>query len=185
MAATNERVPFRQLQCPACMHLLCWVNPRLPSYCPECGQSIIARLKAGEGILETRDAWLRIERPKRDVHESALVACEGAPSECKRPEGECGCMINQEDKAMAKPTIEPHPSLTHIRADEIAECWDGVPEELYSKLWNTIVPLQSAIPNLEDSGPYDHVGHENVASHWHHLTEDEQKLLNELAAKFD
>jgi hypothetical protein len=69
------------------------------------------------------------------------------------------------------------------RADEVAECWDGVTEELYIALWNKIVPHQKEIPNIEDSGPHDHVGHENLASHWDKLTESEQDLLNELARK--
>ncbi len=30
---------------PCCGHLLCWVNPRLPSYCPECGKCMIAELR--------------------------------------------------------------------------------------------------------------------------------------------
>lgn len=37
---TAERVHFRLIQTPCCSSLLCWVNPRLPSYCPECGASI-------------------------------------------------------------------------------------------------------------------------------------------------
>lgn len=79
--------------------------------------------------------------------------------------------------------IEPNSIFTIVRADEVAECWDGVPKDLYAKLWNTIVPLQKPIPNLEDSGPHDHVGHENLAAHWAHLTPDEQALLNSLAEK--
>jgi len=42
---TNERVNFRMFQVPCCGHLLCWVNPRLPNYCPECGKFIYAALK--------------------------------------------------------------------------------------------------------------------------------------------
>lgn len=39
---TNEnrrtvRVPLRVIRMECCGHLLCWVNPRFPSYCPECG----------------------------------------------------------------------------------------------------------------------------------------------------
>lgn len=81
--------------------------------------------------------------------------------------------------------VKPHETFKYTRADEVAECWDGVPQELYIKLWNEIVPRQKPIPNLEDSGPADHVGHENLAAHWRHLTEDEQKLLNDLAVKRD
>lgn len=76
---------------------------------------------------------------------------------------------------------KPHQAFETTRADEVAECWDGVPEHLYKKLWNEIVPLQKPIPNLEDSGPHDHIGHANLASHWDRLTLVEQVLLNKLA----
>lgn len=79
--------------------------------------------------------------------------------------------------------ITPHSSFSYTRADEVAECWEGVPQALYAKLWNTIVPLQKSIPNREDSGPADHIGFENLAAHWSLLSEDEQKLLNELAER--
>jgi hypothetical protein len=77
----------------------------------------------------------------------------------------------------------PHQAFKTIRADEVAECWSGVPEDLYAKLWNVIVPLQKPIPNLEDSGPHDHIGTENLASHWNYLSHGEQYLLNHLAEK--
>ena len=82
-------------------------------------------------------------------------------------------------------TSKPHELFSYNRADEIAECWGGIPEELYRKLWNDIVPLQKKIPNLEDSGPHDHVGYENLAAHWSVLTETEQALLNALAVQRD
>ena len=81
--------------------------------------------------------------------------------------------------------ITPNDVFNYTRADEVAECWNGVGHDLYAKLWNEIVPLQKPIANLEDSGPADHVGHENLASHWHLLTEAEQTHLNALAAKED
>lgn len=34
----TEVVPFRLIHTECCRTLLCWVNPRLPSYCPECGK---------------------------------------------------------------------------------------------------------------------------------------------------
>ena len=67
------------------------------------------------------------------------------------------------------------------RADEVAECWEGVGEILYASLWEKVVPFMAEIPNREDSGPADHVGHERLASHWHRLTEEEQGCLNDLA----
>lgn len=80
--------------------------------------------------------------------------------------------------------VKPNAQFEYIRADEVAECWD-VDEELYATLWNDIVPHQKAIPNLEDTGPADHVGHENLAAHWHRLSEADQVKLNLLADKVD
>jgi len=81
--------------------------------------------------------------------------------------------------------MKPHPSFETIRADEVAETWDGVPEALYVTLWNDIVPDQKPIPNREDTGPADHVGFESLASHWDKLSEADQLLLNNLAEARD
>ena len=81
---------------------------------------------------------------------------------------------------------KPNSVFEYIRADEVAECWEGVSAELYRALWEKVViPFQKVIPNLEDSGPGDHVGHENLAAHWKRLTITEQKELNRLAAARD
>ena len=77
--------------------------------------------------------------------------------------------------------VRPHKCFEVYRADEVAECWDGVPDALYKTLWGVIVPNQKDIPNLEDNGPGDVVGWECLASHWARLTEDEQRELNKLA----
>ena len=82
-------------------------------------------------------------------------------------------------------TTKPHDSFKYIRADEVAETWEGVSEDLYATLWNKIVPAMKPLPNMEDTGPYDHVGTENLASHWKLLTEAERKELNALAVKVD
>jgi hypothetical protein len=79
--------------------------------------------------------------------------------------------------------ITPHDVFEIVRADEVAECWEGVPMELGTALWSKIVPLQERIPNLEDSGPHDHIGHANLAQYWDKLTEDEQRTLNALAER--
>jgi hypothetical protein len=64
----------------------------------------------------------------------------------------------------------------YIRPDEVAECWDGVLKVngLYEALWS--LP-QTPIPNLEDSGPHDHVGHDNLAQHWSKLSEEHRIAL--------
>lgn len=41
----NEHIRFRYLVMGCCKIQLCWVNPRLPNYCPECGQSCFANVK--------------------------------------------------------------------------------------------------------------------------------------------
>jgi hypothetical protein len=38
-------VKFRLLRMPCCGQLLCWVNPRLPNFCPECGKGVYSQLK--------------------------------------------------------------------------------------------------------------------------------------------
>lgn len=43
---TTERVHFRLIQTPCCGQLLCWVNPRFPSFCPECGKGIYPEVKS-------------------------------------------------------------------------------------------------------------------------------------------
>lgn len=53
--ATNERVVFRLIVMPCCNHQLCWVNPRYPSHCPECGQHIYARLRADPSCIMITD----------------------------------------------------------------------------------------------------------------------------------
>lgn len=56
-----ERVFFRLIKMPCCKHLLCWVNPRLPNYCPECGTEIIGKVNMGvmhsdyEAVLEIHE----------------------------------------------------------------------------------------------------------------------------------
>lgn len=46
MKQWTERVPFRLLTTPCCGTLLCWVNPRLPTFCPECGKHIYPEVKS-------------------------------------------------------------------------------------------------------------------------------------------
>jgi hypothetical protein len=76
--------------------------------------------------------------------------------------------------------IKANPAFEIFRADEVAECWEGVGRELYGKLWKIAV-IQKPIPNIEDSGPSDHIGFECLAKHWDMLTADEQRALNVLA----
>jgi len=45
MTRETQFVPFRLIQCPDCATMLCWVNPRFPNYCPECGKYIFDKVK--------------------------------------------------------------------------------------------------------------------------------------------
>jgi hypothetical protein len=56
---TVEVIKFRLIQTPCCGTLLCWVNPRLMNYCPECGVGIYMKVKFGEcTILNDEEATL-------------------------------------------------------------------------------------------------------------------------------
>lgn len=44
----NETVHFRLFNMPCCGQLLCWVNPRLPNHCPECGKKVLVQLRQGD-----------------------------------------------------------------------------------------------------------------------------------------
>lgn len=59
---TTERVKFRLFKMPCCGQLLCWVNPRLPTFCPECGRSALTELKTGAHTLVQDDgAQLKLQ----------------------------------------------------------------------------------------------------------------------------
>lgn len=55
MATVNERVKFRIFKMPCCSHNLCWVNPRLPTYCPECGTLVFTQLKSDMSLTLLND----------------------------------------------------------------------------------------------------------------------------------
>lgn len=60
MARTTERVPFRLISTPCCETLLCWVNARLPTYCPECGKLIYMQVKESVRLYDS-NAILQID----------------------------------------------------------------------------------------------------------------------------
>lgn len=49
----HERVPFRILHMECCGHLLCWVNPRFPTHCPECGKCVYPQVRSWVTLLDT------------------------------------------------------------------------------------------------------------------------------------
>lgn len=60
---TYERVVFRLLKTPCCGALLCWVNPRFPNYCPECGHHIYPDVR-GCVLVHDDEAVLEVESGK-------------------------------------------------------------------------------------------------------------------------
>lgn len=42
---STERVHFRLIQMPCCGHLFCNVNPRLPTFCSQCGQLVYPQVR--------------------------------------------------------------------------------------------------------------------------------------------
>lgn len=79
---------------------------------------------------------------------------------------------------------QPHVTFSYTRADEVAECWEGIETPLYEALW-AIAAKQRPVPNIEDSGPADHISYENLASHWSDLTSLQQVTLNRMAEDRD
>lgn len=57
----NEKVLFRLFHMPCCRVLICWVNPRIPNRCPECGERVHQDLKTRPELTLVRDenAWLK------------------------------------------------------------------------------------------------------------------------------
>jgi hypothetical protein len=45
MPRETQRVKFQLICMECCGQLLCWVNPRLPNHCPECGKFIYPAVK--------------------------------------------------------------------------------------------------------------------------------------------
>ena len=60
--ATNEQVEFRYMRMDCCGHLLCWINPRLPTYCPECGTCVYPRVRGM--VIRSANVTLRIPATK-------------------------------------------------------------------------------------------------------------------------
>jgi len=48
---SKVRAHFRLIEMPCCAQVLCWVNPRLPNHCPECGMLWVTRSNSVVSIL--------------------------------------------------------------------------------------------------------------------------------------
>ncbi len=76
----------------------------------------------------------------------------------------------------------PHSALKYARPDEVAECWDDVPMDLYRALWACEEGYTGPTPE-ESEEPI--VGLNSVADFWDRFTDDEKAKLNELAEARD
>jgi hypothetical protein len=71
MPKEMQRVHFRLLNMDCCHVLLCWVNPRLPMYCPECGKFCYPAVKGWITDMNDDNAILTytIQEPKPVGHD--------------------------------------------------------------------------------------------------------------------
>lgn len=60
MSVFNERVVFRLIEMPCCKLQFCWVNPRFPNYCPECGKFVYPQVQKGV-LVKDEDAFLKVQ----------------------------------------------------------------------------------------------------------------------------
>lgn len=60
---TTERIHFRLMVCQECSFVMCWVNPRFPNYCPECGKFIYSTIRGGV-VLTDENATLKYDGDK-------------------------------------------------------------------------------------------------------------------------
>lgn len=68
---TNEKILFRLFQMPCCGQLLCWVNPRLPNFCPECGTNVFIKIKWSV-LYKDEEAWLQYNTDKENLVAASL-----------------------------------------------------------------------------------------------------------------
>lgn len=82
--------------------------------------------------------------------------------------------------------VKPHPMFETWTPDEFAECVDGIPSELYQKLWSCVDKYDNRHrENIEDIGPSDVIGINNTVTWWNEFTAEEQKMLNGIALAHD
>ena len=77
----------------------------------------------------------------------------------------------------------PHPALKYVTPDTVAECWDGIGDDLYEALWHCVAKYDNAYrENIEDIGPHDVIGINAVTDFWDGFTPEQQIKLNAVAA---
>jgi hypothetical protein len=78
--------------------------------------------------------------------------------------------------------IKRHGLFTCWRADEVAECLDGVPDSIYRFLWERIVPLQEPIHTNDGEARFEEPTFDSpLSKFWNKLPEEYKRQLNRLA----
>ena len=62
---TTEIVRFQLFRMPCCSQQLCWVNPRFPNYCPECGASVLSKLREDPSLTLFQDSNAQLKLAQR------------------------------------------------------------------------------------------------------------------------
>ena len=62
-AGSIQNVEFRLINMECCGHLLCWVNPRFPTYCPGCGKMCYPAVR---GWVTFKDDGATLQLPSSD-----------------------------------------------------------------------------------------------------------------------
>lgn len=75
---TTEMIQFKLFQMECCGHMLCWVNPRFPSYCPQCGKGVYPQVRGW--VIVSQRASLRIPAINRQPEVDSRGLLEGVIS---------------------------------------------------------------------------------------------------------
>lgn len=77
--------------------------------------------------------------------------------------------------------IQPHPSFSTIRPDEVAECWDGS-DDLYQALWACVPDYKGPRPEVSEEPC---IGVDCVKDFWHRFTDEQKQELNYEALRME
>jgi len=78
--------------------------------------------------------------------------------------------------------IKAAADFSHIRPDEVAECWDGVDAVpgLYSALWGCVNDYKAPSPEVSEEPCH---GMDSVADFWDRFSDDHKEALNALCER--
>jgi hypothetical protein len=76
----------------------------------------------------------------------------------------------------------PCEMFEYMRPDEIAETVDGIPDNLYRKLWDCVGKYNPSEVDIENSAPCDILRDNAVGLFWNDFTPEECAQLNSICA---